>query len=120
MESNTSCSVNVTLDLPRSGHSGDGNIVCGGSNEYDVPTCYNVLTRQTINLNEPRSEHTSWSTESGIYLFGGRDQTYNGNPMKSVEFINTSSYSVYSRVSGFQLRDASMYVNLRYLLKDIF
>ena len=111
LESKTSCRVNATLDRPRSGHSGHGDMVCGGSEGTDViSTCYNVITAETINLNEPRSDHTSWSTDSGVYLLGGQI-TNSGTLLKSVEFINTSTSSGHSRVSGFQLRKSTWYVN---------
>ena len=107
LESKTSCRVNATLDRPRSGHSGNGDLVCGGSEGTDViSTCYNVITAETINLNEPRSDHTSWSTDSGVYLLGGQSTH---TLLKSVEFINTSTSSVHSRVSGFQLRKSWRY-----------
>merc|ERR1719450_1399648 len=73
LESYTSCRVNATLDRTRSGHSGHGDLVCGGNEGTDViSTCYNIITAETINLNEPRSDHTSWSTDSGVYLVGGQ------------------------------------------------
>ena len=107
LESNTSCRVNATLDRPRSGHSGHGDLVCGGRDGADVIfTCYNFITAETISLNEPRSDHTSWSTDSGVYLLGGQST---GTLLKSVEFINTSTSSVHSRVSGFQLRKSWRY-----------
>ena len=112
LESNTSCRVNATLDQPRSGHSGHGDLVCGGrkSDQYHFEqyhNCYNVITAETISLNEPRSDHTSWSTDSGVYLLGGSGP--NNSILKSVEFINTSTSSVHSRVSGFQLRKSRRY-----------
>ena len=113
LESNTSCRVNATLDQPRSGHSGHGDLVCGGRDGADVIfTCYNVITAQTIKLNEPRGSHTSWSTDSGVYLLGGQSSII-GTLLKSVEFINTSTSSAHSRVSGFQLRKSTWYVNLK-------
>ena len=108
LQSNTSCRVNATLDRPRSGHSGNGDLVCGGSEGTEViSTCYNIITAETINLNEPRRDHTSWSTDSGVYLLGGSGP--NNTILKSVEFINTSTSSVHSRVSGFQLRKSRRY-----------
>ena len=114
LESNTSCRVNATLDQPRSGHSGHGDLVCGGrkSDQYhyeQYQNCYNVITAETISLNEPRSDHTSWSTDSGVYLVGGQGYHPLGTFLKSVEFINTSTSSVHSRVSGFQLRQSWRY-----------
>ena len=109
LESNTSCRVNATLDQPRSGHSGHGDLVCGGTGNGHavISTCYNVITAAIISLNEPRSDHTSWSTDSGVYLLGGSGP--NNSILKSVEFINTSTSSVHSRVSGFQLRKSRRY-----------
>ena len=112
LESKTSCRVNATLDRPRSGHSGHGDLVCGGTGNGHavISTCYNVITAAIISLNEPRSDHTSWSTDSGVYLLGGQI-TISGTLLKSVEFINTSTSSGHSRVSGFQLRKSTWYVN---------
>ena len=112
LESKTSCRVNATLDQPRSGHSGHGDLVCGGRGHDIISTCYNVITAETIKLNEPRYSHTSWSTDSGVYLVGGQGYPL-GTFLKSVEFINTSTSSVHSRVSGFQLRKSTWYVNLK-------
>ena len=63
----TSCVITGKLDQPRAYHTGDGNMVCGGS----ISSCYNVATGDTINLLNERSSHTSWSTDTGIYLLGG-------------------------------------------------
>ena len=63
----TSCVITVKLDKTRFGHTGDGNLVCGGARSG----CYNVATGATINLLTVRSRHTSWSTDAGIYLLGG-------------------------------------------------
>ena len=69
----TSCVITAKLDQPRSSHSGDGNLVCGGwDNEFNpISSCYNVATGDTINLLNGRYRHTSWSTDAGIYLLGG-------------------------------------------------
>ena len=70
----TSCIVNVTMDKTRSGHTGDGDLVCGGyHNEWILNSCYNLVTGTTINLNYERSEHVSWSSGEEIYLLGGFD-----------------------------------------------
>ena len=69
----TSCVITGKLDQPRSDHTGDGNLVCGGRDGDGVyiSSCYNVATGATINLLNGRSDHTSWSTNDGIYLLGG-------------------------------------------------
>ena len=74
LETMTSCQVNV--DFPfRLDHTGDGNLVCGGAGDINynnlLSTCYNIVTGETINLLNGRSGHTSWSTNSGIFLLGG-------------------------------------------------
>ena len=74
LETMTSCQVNV--DFPfRLDHTGDGNLVCGGVEDINynnrLSTCYNIVTRETTNLLNARSGHTSWSTNSGIFLLGG-------------------------------------------------
>ena len=73
METMSSCTVDTTLDQPRSSHTGDGNLVCGGQDDdgYSISSCYNVATGETINLLNGRYEHTSWSTDAGVYLIGG-------------------------------------------------
>ena len=68
----TSCVITGKLDQPRRRHTGDGNLVCGGlGNDDYISSCYNVATGDTINLLNGRSDHTSWSTEAGIYLLDG-------------------------------------------------
>ena len=72
----TSCVITGKLDQPRSGHTGDGNLVCGGFGKVlgvggHISSCYNVATGDTINLLNGRGYHTSWSTDAGIYLLGG-------------------------------------------------
>ena len=111
LESKTSCKVNITLDVPRSGHSGNGDLVCGGINTYGfISTCFNVITGETINMNDPRASHTSWSTKSGVYLLGGKNA--NGT-LESVEIIHTNAHSVQSRLPGFQMKYYTLYVNLK-------
>ena len=61
LETMSSCIVGVKLDEPKYYHTGDGNLVCGGS------SCFNIVT----NLLQYRSKHTSWSTNDGLYLLGG-------------------------------------------------
>ena len=73
----TSCVITGKLDQTRSSHTGDGNFVCGGidnGNDY-ISSCYNVATGATINLLNGREDHTSWSTDAGIYLLGGYPST---------------------------------------------
>ena len=68
----TSCVITGKLDQPRQDHTRDGNLVCGGyGNDGSISSCYNVATGDTINLLNGRSDHTSWSTEAGIYLLDG-------------------------------------------------
>ena len=69
----TSCVITGKLDQPRQGHTGDGNLVCGGivSGNDEISSCYNVATGANINLLNGRYQHTSWSTDAGIYLLGG-------------------------------------------------
>ena len=68
----TSCVTTAKLDQPRWYHTGDGNLLCGGWNLTDsISSCYNVATGDTINLLNGRSDHTSWSTDAGIYLLDG-------------------------------------------------
>ena len=72
----TSCVITGKLDQPRAVHTGDGNLVCAGMTSVgpdgdDISSCYNVATGDTINLLNGRHSHTSWSTDAGIYLFGG-------------------------------------------------
>ena len=56
----TSCIVDVKLDVPRSDHTGDGDLVCGGEDDNDGD-----------NLIRERSSHTSWSSGQQILLLGG-------------------------------------------------
>ena len=68
----TSCVITAKLNQTRAFHTGDGNLVCGGlGNDDYISSCYNVATGDTINLLNGRSDHTSWSTEAGIYLLDG-------------------------------------------------
>ena len=72
----TSCVITGKLDQPRFDHTGDGNLVCGGYGNGDYSSsCYNVATGATINLLNKRYGHTSWSTDAGIYLLGGSDDS---------------------------------------------
>ena len=73
LETMSSCTVDTTLNQHRAGHTGDGNLVCGGQYEdYNyISSCYNVATGDTIKLLNERYWHTSWSTDAGIYLLGG-------------------------------------------------
>ena len=65
LETMSSCIVDVKLDKPKYYHTGDGNLVCGGS------SCFNIVTRTSTKLLQFRSEHTSWSTNDGLFLLGG-------------------------------------------------
>ena len=72
----TSCVITGKLDQPRAVHTGDGNLVCAGMTSVgpdgdDISSCYNVATGDTINLLNGRYDHTSWSTDAGVYLLGG-------------------------------------------------
>ena len=101
LESKTSCFVQFKLDVPRSLHSGDRDLVCGGyGGNYGgyISTCYNLISGDTINMNNLRGDHTSWSTAFGVYIFGGRNSD---GLLNSVEFINTSANTV---LYGFQLK----------------
>ena len=71
LETRNSCVIKGKLDQPRQYHTGDGNLVCGGFNNDYISSCYNVATGDTINLLHGRRDHTSWSTDAGIYLLGG-------------------------------------------------
>ena len=84
----TSCVITGKLDQPRYAHTGDGNLVCGGRNDDDnsISSCYNVVTGTTINLLNERYWHTSWSTNSGIYILGG-DPFSNPDQTKTTELV---------------------------------
>ena len=74
LETRSSCIVDINLDKPRMWHTGDGNLVCGGrgtSNDDSGSNCFNIATRNSINLIDARWGHTSWSTNNGLYLIGG-------------------------------------------------
>ena len=88
LETMSSCVVNNTLDQPRYAHTGDGNLVCGGRNDDDnsISSCYNVVTGTTINLLNERYWHTSWSTNSGIYILG-EDPFSNPDQTKTTELV---------------------------------
>ena len=73
LETQTSCVITGKLDQPRSWHTGDGNMVCGGYGP--ISSCYNVATGDNINLLNGRTYHTSWSTDAGVYLLGGQPST---------------------------------------------
>ena len=76
LETRSSCIVDVKLDKPRMWHTGDGNLICGGLGDGDGwkddgSNCFNIATRNSINLIDSRWGHTSWSSNDGIYLIGG-------------------------------------------------
>ena len=89
LETMTSCVVNVKLDVPRRLHTGDGDLVCGGSDDdWNIhSSCYNIVTGTTISLNNGRHSHTSWTTGDGTYLVGGFD----GSSYKTTELITGST-----------------------------
>ena len=88
LETMSSCTVDTTLNQHRAGHTGDGNLVCGGQYEdYNyISSCYNVATGDTIKLLNERYWHTSWSTDAGIYLLGG-DPFSNPDHTKTTELV---------------------------------
>ena len=99
----TSCVVDVSLDQPRTFHTGDGDLVCGGEDDGNgnhLSTCYNILTGTTINLNNERSVHISWSTADELYLIGG-------NP--SSNYRTTELISGGSTQAGFSLKYDTRY-----------
>ena len=79
----TSCVITGKLDRPRSAHTGDRNLVCGGCCGY-ISSCYNVATGDTIDLLDGRDDHTSWSIDGGIYLLGGQPSTTAGRTTELV------------------------------------
>ena len=85
LETRSSCIVDVKLDKPRMWHTGDGNLVCGGrgASKDDGSNCFNIATRNSINLIDSRWGHTSWSSNDGIYLIGG----YPSSNFKTTELI---------------------------------
>ena len=83
----TSCVITGKLDQPRSSHTGDGNLVCGGWDGGAISSCYNVATGVTINLLNARYKHTSWSTDAGIYLLGGSDGSGNKEQQRTTELV---------------------------------
>ena len=70
LETLSSCTVDVKLDVPRYGHTGNGDLVCGGVDDdhNDLSSCYNIITGTTINLINGRYDHTSWSRGEDILL----------------------------------------------------
>ena len=73
LETFRSCVVDVKLDQPRYDHTGNGNLVCSGSNGNNrLSSCYNIVTGDTINLINERYNHLSWSTGHDLYLMGGK------------------------------------------------
>ena len=68
-----SCVLDLKLDHPRGNHTGNGDLLCGGSNGNNrLSSCYNIVTGDTINLNNERYNHLSWSTGDDLYLMGGK------------------------------------------------
>ena len=73
-DSNTSCSLPDLL-LRRTGHSQDGDLVCGSwVQNPDMKYCSkwtNGVWTLSHSLREWRLGHVSWATASGVYLLGG-------------------------------------------------
>ena len=112
--SKTICPVNVTLDISRGEHSADGDLFCGGYNmdveNVNIGTCYNVLTGNKTNLANKRWGHTSWSTDAGVYVIGGRGLG-DKNLEKTTEFITICPPSEHSKLSAaFDLKYSTKYV----------
>ena len=94
LETNSSCIVNVKLDQPRWYHTGDGDMVCGGLDDHynhynTLSSCYNIATGTTIQMNNERFSHTSWSRSNGqeIYLIGGQPSSN----LRTTELITENS-----------------------------
>ena len=74
--SNVSCSA-PDLPQPRSGHTMNNNIVCGGAGGTDADTltsCYQLTSAgwsRSHTLKYSRAGHSSWEVEDGILLLGG-------------------------------------------------
>lgn len=102
----TTCVVDVKLNSPRRIHTGDGNLVCGGWAGTELSSCYNLVTGATINLNNQRGDHTSWSTPSGIYLMGGHPSSSS----RTTELVSEGSTT-----AGFALKYDSAFVSEYYL-----
>ena len=100
LETLRSCVVDLKLDQPRYGHTLDGDLVCGGrdDNHNKISTCYNIVTGKTINLNNDRYYHTSWSSSYGILLIGGFPYSF----LKTTELITGDSTK-----AGFELKYAT-------------
>ena len=95
LDTQTSCVITGKLDQPRELHTADGNLVCGGygNDGGRLSSCYNVATGVTINLLNARYKHTSWSTDAGIYLFGGEPSSTVGRTTELVteDTLNTQA-----------------------------
>ena len=81
---NVSCSV-PDLPQPRSGHTMNNNIVCGGEDDATdtVTSCYKLTTagwNRSHTLIHRRVYHSSWEVEDGIILLGG---AYSGSETTS-------------------------------------
>ena len=61
------------LDAPKSGHTADGLVLCGG--EHDKQHCRMFTSGSWITINDffhsSRYHHSSWSVEDGVILIGG-------------------------------------------------
>ena len=104
----TTCVLDVKLDEPKYHHTGDGPLVCGGTNaccddNFAFSNCYNILTKTTFNLynNNKRYRHTSWFTDVGLYLIGGSPSSTAG---RTTELITGDSIQ-----EGFPLKYDTRY-----------
>ena len=106
LDTMTTCVLDVKLDEPKYFHTGDGHLVCGGTQGDAgevLSNCYNILTKTTFNLynNNKREGHTSWSTDEGIYLLGGFPSSTTG---RTTELITGDSVQ-----EGFPLKYDTKY-----------
>ena len=79
------------LPEPRESHTADGGLACGGgSSENTQNTCVKwTWTSGTWSLShtlrEPRYDHVSWATTSGVYLMGGTITGVNSKTSEKVK-----------------------------------
>ena len=100
-----SCSL-PQLPLPRSYHTQDDNLVCGGGRRSDSSEVYTCDTwrpetgtwTKSHRLRERRFAHVSWVTDGKVFLMGSSK----GSSMQSSEVIKKISSSQSS--PGFRLR----------------
>ena len=102
MESRTSCPAAVSLDQKRYDHSGTGEIVCSGKDDWHnwSSSCYNLTSQTKISLKSHRPGHCAWSTPEGIYLIGGEP----GNNFNNTELVKNdgTTESAFKLESGYQ------------------